>query len=388
MDAEEKLADENSPKKESLQIEKLKLDIEIARKQFKYFHKYQTLELFKLILPFLTVIATILGFYFTFQSQQKQLFLFQKQHSEDAFAKDIQQLAFATNETSKIVAISKLSTYFKNRDSIIDAQIINLLMGYAESDSSENIKVFISKELCNNRAGKLLPILAEQNKMIQASFPYSDEHSYYNSDQYEKISQTLNWNINTIIECFKHLKEVNNLDFSGLILNRPLKVFQLPEGGFKPHMILNNNLTNINIRNIKFNNISFSNALLDYLNFENVEFKNVSFDSSSLARVEFNKCYFSRCSFDRFTWGARIFNDNDSHEIFKEEAIKVWKDGFYHPVWNHCTLDLINFSPQCPEMDVKLKMGPRGFFSYSKWKIDTIYSTSRPCCKLEKFGNE
>lgn len=378
----EKHIDKDLSERKKIEFEKLKTDLEISKQQLKFSSKTQKLEFIKIILPFLTIIVTIVGFYITFYSQQKQVNLLQKQHAEEAFAKDIQQLAFASNEASKIVALSTLSTYF-NHDSVTDKQLINLFLSYAESDSLESVRSFIANKLSDKVALKLLPTLIERNIQLQAKFPpninLSDAPVFTN---YESISQSLNWNINAIILCINKLKDIRNFDFSRTILNRPLKTFELPDE-FKPAQIFDNILTNTVITDIKFTAVSFNNSFLDNLHFENVQFQKCTFDSSSLTNTLFRNCNFIRSSFKDFSWGAGFFESSDPNLIFMDTALSYFKN-FYEPKWEKCIIDFTNFLPICPALyssKYSLK------FDDSKWKIDTINCGNKPCCDLTKSGD-
>lgn len=87
--------------KEKLELEKLRNETKLSKRELRSYYGTQILEAFKVISPIITIVIL----YLTFTSNQKQ-------HTEDVYAKDIQQLASSVNSVSKIVALAKLSTYF------------------------------------------------------------------------------------------------------------------------------------------------------------------------------------------------------------------------------------------------------------------------------------
>jgi len=284
-----------------------------------------------------------------FQSA-KTIRIVQKEHYSDALAKDIQQLASSSNESAKIVALSKLSTYMNRDDSSTDQQLINLFRKYAELDSLKTVREFIEEELYNKVPSSLLRILINENLNLEDSanknaFGVEAERTR------AKANDQLKKNTQMILNCLIHMKIVENIDFSHVTFLSPdTTIARLNDMG------TNLAFPGTVMENITFKNVSFNYCTMKSIGFANDSFSSVSFDESWITNVAFTQCKFSGCSFNRFSWYD------------------------YNPSWIDCNMKAKSFIPIC-EADIKVD-----FFSRCKWSIDTIDAYS-DCFKYQKIGS-
>ncbi len=125
--------------KEKSEIEKLKLDIELSKKNLNNFKSQQRLERVKVWLGFITSIIAIGSIFITFSSQQHQIKVIQSQHNDDEYARQVELLAKSTTELSKLASLTALSSSYlsdENNDSDRRRETINLFIEIGENDSS------------------------------------------------------------------------------------------------------------------------------------------------------------------------------------------------------------------------------------------------------------
>src|SRR4051812_42832300 len=97
-------------------LEKLQLEIDLIKKNINNYERQQRLESKKVLLSFITSLVAILGIFFTFWNQQKQMNLIQAQHEDDDFSGKVELLAKSLSEESKLAAIFNLTTYLSSSD--------------------------------------------------------------------------------------------------------------------------------------------------------------------------------------------------------------------------------------------------------------------------------
>ncbi|MCX6236065.1 MAG: pentapeptide repeat-containing protein [Bacteroidia bacterium] len=363
--------------KSEAELRKLKAETDLLELQIKEHKKDKRLELYKSLGTFITAIVALLGLFFTYNQQHSQLLQLQKQHLDDDFSKDIQQFASSTNDASKLISITKLSTYFQPQYEQYHEQIIGLFTYYIQTDSSQSVQSIIQKELVNNASEGSLKTLIEQNRLILKDIFDRTNLSYSNliflpdssfTRETNSMIKNLKWNINTIVQSINKIKKINNLDFSKVFLGRTPLSFEgrqfLAKGQEKqlsPTIILSRLNDSLN-----FSNVNFSNAVLCGLNFNTCDFQKTNFDNCNLINTRFNSSSFSNSSFKDFTWDAGV--------TINKKYIEINHD---YPTWYNCKIHLINFSPNAG-LNGPLFI-PKGltFFYNSTWDIQNIDSSSK-----------
>ncbi len=325
-DKEDVSIDPLSEEKKHLEIQKLKTDTKLAELSLNNFKRSQTLEMIKIIISFSTIFAIALTF-LTQQTQlkvqQEQLQILTKEHIDDAIAKDIQQLASSSSEASKVVALSKLATYFKLNDSTIDNQLINLFLNYGQLDTLLSVKAFIEKSICDNVPKRALTYLVEMNKEMDGGSELTSEVNL------NKLKSQLRWNNQCILKCLNKMKYVENFDFS----NTTLAFENLGD------------IQNVNFKNVLFQNVDFT-----YGTFRNDTLNDVKFINCTI-NVEFYQCQLSKC-------------------IMKNVEIS---DGIMALKFIQSNLNFLNFSPDC------YSIFKHDLFIDSRWTIDAVDEKSKSC---------
>lgn len=366
--------------KAELEIQKLRVDIENGRRQFK---NYLNLEYTKAIMPFLTFIGTIAAILISFsaqrkqlENQQQQLLVVQKQHLDNNILAKASQLANAKTESAKSVSLFQLAFYFDSTYKEYHQQIIDLILSYGESDSSLLVKNQVQQILVQRIPKLALPSLISRNLEMQKGL--GRQQFLWNKPQGKGDSfriENLTWNINAILGCINKLRVIDNYDLSNLILGLSVPVFDSVNGkigSFKSK-------TDQRIDSVVFRNVKFDEALLVNIRFSKCIFKGTSFSEANLVNTRFSMSRFYGSSFENINW-------IDSEYIALDHQGIANPSNNFKPNWNTCLIDSSFFSvgiyKHCDTIsDVTKK---ETFFINSKWHFTNLGGKNKPSWGFEK----
>ncbi|MEO3404939.1 hypothetical protein AAFN85_13620 [Mucilaginibacter sp. CAU 1740] len=366
--------DENS----QLRNEKARLEVQIARNEVESHRSKIKLEKQKVWLTFLTAFIGITGLFITFYSQRNQLNLLQKQQFEDSYIKKVELFTNSHTETAKLAAIIALLGYVEpDVEESIRIRTISLLGIAAESDTLNSVRSLIKSELVRRDAKATLVFLAQQNRELLKEAG-SNWFIVANQDTSDSATKNLNrrliWNIETLSNCIRKLKVIENFDFSGVVfgsVNYSISRTVRDSAG------TDNSITHIErvrkvilqslnqqLESVVFNRVKFSYAQLNGLKFKNVTFMDSNFDNSCMINTEFESSRFDEhCSFKHFYWSTDY--GIDAAELEQ-----------YYPVWRNSEIKGSEFMP----FDT-VSTGPvfrdTTFFKNSSWSFNKPFNNGK-----------
>jgi uncharacterized protein YjbI with pentapeptide repeats len=381
-----------TPRPSRLADEKTKAETKLLELQLQEHRRQSKMEDYKSLATIITTLVAVTGLFFSIFQQHNQSVRLEKQRIDDAFNKDIQQFASSTTLSSKLVSISKLTTYFQSDYQQYHNQLINLFMTYIESDSAPSVKSLIQKSLVDNTSPQVLSLLLDQNRKLQkalSKLQLGQEKQAFLPDSAIQPAATqgmanLLWNMNTIVLSMNKIRQIKGFDFSNIVLSRN-ELVEIDMGSgwadttkrskYSPKRYTTDLLSEPLQSNLYFEDVSFRNASLSGLYFVKDTFKNVNFDRSFLIGSQFSSSlFFDSCSFHFFypvgdfgllAPGLVILSDNPT-------------------TWENCTMELTNFSPLPFFQGEGSAFNPRTyfkmdipFFHHCTWHIDQIDQESK-----------
>jgi hypothetical protein len=364
----EKPVDTLDQYKKQKDLDKIELEIKLLKKNLANYTKAQKLEVVRIILTFLTTIIAFGGIYFAYRSQQKQLDTLTIQHLDDGYSKKAELLVSATNEETKLAAISNLSIYLQpNYDSTLQDRTINLLILYAEADTLLAVKENIVDNLLENAPAKTLIALLNQNRFLNQTF-----QEYYRGDMFDPADWSkaldrkllnLDWNVTMISKCLKKIKTVHDLNLANI-------AFEVPSSLMEELDKISHQERDLITITANFENVNLTNTYLNEVQVSRCNFKKVQFDSSFLNRTKFRSCKFDDCSFKNIQWDFLA----DDAETYSS-----------HPNWQDCSIKAKIFSVYFDSSSVSKMVSDKDLFFNSDWKFLRIENNLR--AHITKEGN-
>jgi len=360
---------------EKLSAENRKLTTEVSIASER-----QRLEWVRSIGAFITALVAIIGVFFTFSSQQRQLETQQqqlaqlaKQHSDELLIDILKQFG-NESERLRLGSVASLETYLAPSYQRYRAQVATLLIRGIETEPSQSVRALIGHVIARNVSIETLFALVEQNHDLQAridtkrtginSFERSYAAKWLAFEEVETLPKgvqaefrNLQWNISVLSQSINEQGTVVDLNLSNVILTHcpfresPIRFLVQEKGDFVP------TLTTTPLREgLIFRQVNFEGAIMCGLTLSECKFEGTNLDKTILVGTSFHKCTFdSRTSIAGFIWFGGP----------KELQAK------HPPRWYGCNIDVEKFGPSYgPGGPLFNQPGP--FFVDTKWKIQRL----------------
>lgn len=333
---------------------KLKAEADLAELQVREHGRQNRMNLYRNIATFVTTLVAVSGLFFSIYQQHQQYLQLAEQRIDDAFNKDLQQLESSKDEGSKLIALTKLATYFKPEYPSYREQLSGLMVNYAGLDSSDAILKQLHKILVANASPDLVNLLAEQNRTLQTTF---GEHLHFQSKQLSFFADSLfygrpanlalvrlDWNIRTLIQCLNRMGGIDHADLSRLVLSRNSVDYADMGGSDQPAPKtyldslnrLSSQLRSAQLKDsLHFREVNFARSKLCGLTFGRDTLDHVRFDGCNLIGTHFYSC---------------LIIDNSLYNFIPVASFDYPGKGLIYlidspPFWQDCTGNFSEFVP-------------------------------------------